>query len=306
MLAKYQYLTTATAAQVQADILLLLTGTTSTASLSASCDKPNSSILTTYDSAGWTSYDSAAYTNGFCVRALQQDGVTYKYLTFEASSTTNFAVRIAEAWNSGTHAGTNVTGAATNTWSASSGGVFWIYATQQLVVIRHSNTAANSFTNTIACIEMDNTDGMIIAGYPTQGLVSYPVNTATAATAGTFCRIKHPNGAGDLTTTSAILAHILTIASDKTALQCAMGCTFRDASETVQVCFMEPGYSQQYATTSPGNTYGIPGKQLGKMKFGPQAYTTPAFADTIVIGSTTYFCFARNSATFETIWVANG
>lgn len=302
MYAVYKYKNTATAAQVQADILLLLTGTTSTASLSASCDLVGSSILTTYDAAGWTSYDASAYTAGFCVRRLQQDATTYKYITFECQSTTAASLRVAESWNSGTHAGTNVTGFTTSlAWTAASGGYFLIYASADIVCIQ-SMTIGGVRTSLVSCVELDNTDGMFIAGYPTAGILAYSAGSAMNSISGTMARVKHPNASGDATTTAALMTQVLSYSSTGPNA----GTLYRDASENSCVCFMTPSFLATYSATGTLQNYGVPARVLGKKKYAPGNFTTPVVNDTIVIGTTTYICMQQFTSGKESIWVPNG
>lgn len=301
MFAKYQYTSSATQAQVQADLLLILTGTTNLASLSASCNQANSSISTTYDVAGWTSYDTAAYTNGFCVRALQQDGVTYKYMLFNASSNTVWTTAIAEDWDNGAHTGTNVVTTSNLAWAASSGGIFWIYASGSTIIIRHTNVALSVLSALACSYEMDNSDGMVIAGYPTTFLGVESANSANLAVA-TPCRIKHPSTVGDLTTTSAFAVSMLGTSGSTGMAPTYAGMLYRDAAEALSVCFMPPCYV--FSSSSTGSTYGIPGKVLGNIRLSPSTYTTATFLDTIVIGATTYICLLDGSQ--FTLWVAQG
>ncbi len=87
MYAVYTHDSSTSQANLVNDIVLMLTGTTSTASLSADCVTGSSSITTTYDSAGWTLHDASAGANLQVIKCLQQDGVTYKYVGINASST---------------------------------------------------------------------------------------------------------------------------------------------------------------------------------------------------------------------------
>jgi hypothetical protein len=64
MYARYNYSSAATQQQILADVISILTGTTSTASLSSGTDTVNSFILTTYNLAGWTLHDSTAKSLG--------------------------------------------------------------------------------------------------------------------------------------------------------------------------------------------------------------------------------------------------
>lgn len=108
MYAKYSYNAGATQANILADVVAILTGTTDKNTLSATCDKPNTEILTTYDPAGWVMHDAAAGTNKVVLKATNVDATT-KYAVIDTNSAGYLVIHAAEAWNETTHTGTNVT-----------------------------------------------------------------------------------------------------------------------------------------------------------------------------------------------------
>jgi hypothetical protein len=86
MYAKYVYNTGAAVDNILADLALILTGTTSVASLSSDCNKAVSSITSSV-AAGWAVYDNNPGCNlKTGLRALNADASTYKYMALDAGS----------------------------------------------------------------------------------------------------------------------------------------------------------------------------------------------------------------------------
>jgi hypothetical protein len=108
MYAIYTYKSTATAAQVVADVVAIVTGTTDVSTLSDSCDKPASSI-TSVIPAGWELHDASAGTNAICVKAPLADDITkYKYVVLDTNTSGYIYTKVYETWNASTHTGTNL------------------------------------------------------------------------------------------------------------------------------------------------------------------------------------------------------
>lgn len=108
MWCKYTYKANASKTNILNDVVLLLTGTASLASLSTDCDQVNSVLVTTV-AAGWTLHDASAGTNAKCVKAaLADDANTFKYLVVDTNTTGYILFKVYEAWNASTHAGTNL------------------------------------------------------------------------------------------------------------------------------------------------------------------------------------------------------
>jgi len=114
MYAQYQYSAGHTAANLLADIGLLLTGTTDKATLSAGVDQANTSIWST-DAAGWSLYDGAAGTNAACYRVAWHDAAQYCYIVIDTNTAGYVLMKGYESWNSGTHTGTNLIYSSDNT-----------------------------------------------------------------------------------------------------------------------------------------------------------------------------------------------
>lgn len=109
MYATYIYGAGATQANILADIILLLTGTTDVNSLSDACIKASSSITAAVNVAGWSVYDASAGTNAQCLRAAVADNASqYKYIVLDANTAGCLKCKVYEGWNSSTHVGTNL------------------------------------------------------------------------------------------------------------------------------------------------------------------------------------------------------
>lgn len=107
MYAKYTYSAGATAANILADVVLILTGTTDKTTLSASCDQANTEILTTYNVAGWTVHDAVSSTKSVITSAQSDTGSKYLVLDVGASAGF-FRAQCCESWNATTHTATNL------------------------------------------------------------------------------------------------------------------------------------------------------------------------------------------------------
>ena len=107
MYAKYTYSAGSTVANILNDVVLILTGTTNKATLSANCDQANTEILTTYNVAGWTLHDGNAGTNKKVISAPNSD-VGTKYAILDTGSNAGYLkITVSEDWNSTTHIATN-------------------------------------------------------------------------------------------------------------------------------------------------------------------------------------------------------
>lgn len=140
MFARYEYKAGSLVADVVNDIVALLTGTTDVALLSASCIKENSSIISDVTRpAGWELWDAAAVANGKCIRALNEDGSSYKYVVVYHNNVSGLQLRLYESWNASTHVGTNLAYASDN-WSSSvalnNGGALFISASVRGIIMQ--------------------------------------------------------------------------------------------------------------------------------------------------------------------------
>jgi len=109
MLSSYFYGAGATAANILADQVAILTGETNVANLSASCDKVNTVIDASVTVAGWTLHDAAAGTNAVCLKAAMADNASqYKYLVVDTNTAGYIFLKGYETWDAEGHSGTNL------------------------------------------------------------------------------------------------------------------------------------------------------------------------------------------------------
>ncbi len=109
MLSSYFYGAGATAANILADQVAILTGETNVANLSASCDKVNTVIDASVTVAGWTLHDASAGTNAICLKAAVADNASqYKYLVVDTNSAGYILLKGYEIWDAEGHSGTNL------------------------------------------------------------------------------------------------------------------------------------------------------------------------------------------------------
>lgn len=141
MWARYDYAASSTLANVQADVIAVLTGTTDKTTLSAACVQASTSIISTV-AAGWSVYDASAGTNRQVLRALCADGTTYKYVLLDFATSGQLRMEVYESWNSGTHTGTNrcalaasTTPTVNQTISLTSGGTLFLMASNRYMGI---------------------------------------------------------------------------------------------------------------------------------------------------------------------------
>jgi hypothetical protein len=248
MYAVYNYKAGSTQAQVVSDIVLILTGTTNVASLSASCVQANTAITSSV-AAGWSVYDAAAGTNMQVLRALDQGGSIFKYWGIQFSSTTAFICTVYESFNSGTHTGTNTCTTSNGAWDATNGGYFYIYATQKNIILLPWTTT-NSYRGFLGSSIEFTRDVGIPTGYPCFIMNTLAAGSSTPFTAlgGTNSwqtpRLKNPTTTGDTltnaTTSSLNVGPICNIGGPATS--CGNG-LYRDASENQYLALYNLGYT---------------------------------------------------------------
>lgn len=133
MFARYEYKAGSAPTEIINDLILLLTGTTDVNALSASCVKETSYINSDVARpAGWELWDAAPNATGKCVRALNADGSTYKYVLIDRHATSGVIYfKTYESWNATTHVGTNLCSGSDNaamTYRPVDGGIIFISA----------------------------------------------------------------------------------------------------------------------------------------------------------------------------------
>lgn len=110
MYIQYKTLANWSGQDLVSDITALFTGTTDVNTLSASCDKVNTSLLTNSVSAGWTLLDNvgdASYSR--VLTAPDYTGSTTKYLKIRYNAGNPLVFNLYTTWNTVTHTGTDVT-----------------------------------------------------------------------------------------------------------------------------------------------------------------------------------------------------
>lgn len=189
MYAKYTYKTTATQAQVLRDLILILTGTTSTGSLSASCDTANSSIDTTFCTTGNNNdHDSGASANttqGFRM-SVHDDTGTYFYVALTSTATT-LQIGMWDAWNSGTHVGTSPGAASTSTMTVPSigttGGTIHLWSDGKAVFLQ---TQGSQTTFPLSVVQITRDDAWRTIANGCKPAVCAGAITSSVAPTGTW------------------------------------------------------------------------------------------------------------------------
>lgn len=208
MYAKYTWLSTATEAQVRADLVALATGTTDINSLSASCDKAFTSIVANTTATNWTVHDADASATSQVLRSLNADGTTYKYAQFTINNGT-FNMTGWEAWDSVTHVGTNRTttnGLAMSssfmaTFSYTNTGSIYIFSTPRYLTL--SVPKSMSTAGQMSVVEFSRDSPSLNISYPCHALFGSNLAFISSATQNDvgICRIKSNSSVGDLTGT---------------------------------------------------------------------------------------------------------
>lgn len=153
MFARYEYKAGTTLANMLSDVIAILSGQSNPANLSGDCLASNTYILQTVAS-GMAVYDATAGTNKKVIRSLNADG-TYKYITLDAGTATSgrFSFDAYDAWNTGTHTGTNQIYTGSTSYypaiSTSAGGVLIIAAKPQYLIMTGYTLGAWDYTNRI-------------------------------------------------------------------------------------------------------------------------------------------------------------
>ncbi len=239
MYAVYTYAAATTQANLVADVIKLLTGETNKSNLSSDCVQASTTITSTV-AAGWAVYDSAAGSNEQCIRVLNQDGVTYKYYNFLASSTTVISGKISEAWNAGAHTGTNTSATLSSVWSSTGGGVLYIYATAKNIVIQSYSSA--TFQTLVGMCLFEMSRDSIPSGYPCAALLN-TANTGfcQGSSALTIPRLKSANAAGDTANSTNIAGGPLTVSTNNGSPTTATH-VYRTSGEVQTLPFYKLGF----------------------------------------------------------------
>jgi hypothetical protein len=208
MYAKYQIASGTNDATKRAnvlnDLILILTGTTDTNSLSAACDKPNSSISAGSVVAGWTTHDTDAgqesgqVTQQVIKAAYSDDASNYKYARLYINSSSQLLLYGYETWTAGSNTGTNAlgTGVYFNLNTLTAGGIIYLMSSARFLAIqvKTNNIVGNGMARLGLLGVFERTR---LLPWDTVGL-AYPkfilmeATNALYTTSGTYgCRIKN-------------------------------------------------------------------------------------------------------------------
>lgn len=125
---------------------------------------------------GWTLWDAAAGANARAYRALNKDGLSYKYVVLDWNTAGYLFLKVYESFNSSTHSGSNLCYLSDNTGYAqritlTTGGSLCIFAQSKYLISQSNNTGTIGSSTGNAwsgCIEVsrDNPADTPAAGYP--------------------------------------------------------------------------------------------------------------------------------------------
>jgi hypothetical protein len=199
MYAKYVTNPSSTLANIIADLAALLAGG-SIASLSASCDKVNSTLVSTV-APGWTAFDvsSSVANSGRVVSCADNSALTTKYANLQTPGAGQIDLLVYDTFNAGTHTGTNASTALAANLSGLSTtvvNVIAIWCTPRSFYIQGVTTA----TGGIGCFEYTReTQFLVGTTYPVACALDKSALASASAINGQTSRIKNMGAAGDTT-----------------------------------------------------------------------------------------------------------
>lgn len=144
-------------------------------------------VTTVLVAAGWEVYDAVAGTKAICYRALNKDGLTYKYMVLNYNTTNWMFIQVYESWNPSTHTGTNPCPRNSDTSAgyqqtlllSSDKGLLYIFANTRYAAFGARQYSYSTFGNTTTCgvsgcfeFDRDNPDDTVAAGYPVHCMVN--------------------------------------------------------------------------------------------------------------------------------------
>lgn len=230
MYVKYVTISSPTASEVLADFAALACGAT-IASLSNSCNKVNSSIISNAVAPGWTMVDPL----GPVISCPDADGIVTKKVQFQSPGSTSVTLRTVETWDVTTHATTNsanspALGSPGPTLSGIAVNTYHLIVTPRTIYF---------FTPTglgvgVGCIEYSR-DAAHLKGsvYPCHAIINHLGFTAGQTAASS--RIKKLDAGGDTTAPASFI--ICTVAprtgTAGSSANSAPVVQFRDATESL-------------------------------------------------------------------------
>ena len=212
MFAKYISTVTATRAQVINDLCLLLSGSPLSA-LATSCDKVNSTLLSTV-LPGWTLVDAAAPLSGCVISSPDLEGLTTKYVGLRTGGVSGVDIEAVgyETWNAVAHTGTNTCtssssaayGAGSLPYVAASINTYWVFATpRSFYIVTLTGIGIGAFEFTRDCEYLKGTTYPCFAIMASNVIyqdpgISQSQNIYTPLQAG-VPRMKNLSSPGDIT-----------------------------------------------------------------------------------------------------------
>lgn len=209
MHAVYTTNATWTGSQVVADLVKLISGTTTISSLSASCNQAATSIVTNTVAADWTAFDTSVMTNGLqIVSRAHQTGSVVKYVGLDYSA--GLRLNCYTSWNATTHVGTDTATQSTISGSTTTN-VLTVYLwVKPSYIVFMTYNAGVWYTFPFGAIEVDRSDAILYSDYWAES------NTKSLILTGNLNNIENTSNvlyqpraksniaAGDVTTTSAL------------------------------------------------------------------------------------------------------
>lgn len=272
MYAAYCYKAGSNIANILSDLTLLITGTTDINALSTDCVKANTSLVSVVPS-GWTLFDNAAGTNQKCIRAVNQDDISYKYVILSLPDSSTIRLVLYESWNATTHTGINPAALSHSLgiWSSGEGGYFYIYATARNLFILPWITAGYQTAPMI----MEFSRAVLPSTYPCAVSTINNAVCYTASGSGYLSRVKNFSGTGDVGPNN-----IYGIVNYVSLGGVGLSYTKKDLNENTVALFYKPGVGVTGATKSYlGDVYDIfitpngLGNTLDQISYNGKNYT---------------------------------
>jgi len=215
MYSKYTYNAGSTAANIVADLVLILTGTTSVGALSGDVDAGNTTITATI-LADWVVHDSNSGTDAQVLKAeYDDDAASFKYVNLNLGTAGYIKLELWETWDAGLDSGTNMANNSnSNSWAQrvdlTAGGTIYIFASERFMMMVSSIPAGwgsssgqgptGVFERTRA-LEFDT----VGAGYPRGVWGEFGVAESSSASFGYAPRLLDKDGITEETGSSALL-----------------------------------------------------------------------------------------------------
>lgn len=298
MYAKYVWNDGATIPNVLVDIVALFTTQDADiSSLSASCNKTLTVVNANTVKTNWAMFDAFAGTNKVCLRSLNADGLTYKYIVIEIAATPSISIKAYESWNAVSHVGINVSGGYAGVVPVTlySSNYVVLMATDRYIGVTNSPLVGTQYN---LILEFSRDSYMIDSTYPCIAVLDsnssffQTINGNASPGAIGVCRVKNPSlYTGDIVSNmvgplTALIANPNTPNITVTQNGGAYGVG------GVRRLFTIP--LQLIVTPPTGGEMAYLGEVLGSICVAPTIGTTVANLDEIAIGTDTFILITRN------------